>query len=122
LGKVSAENSPQSLVAQGDRRKTHIFETFKLFTWVWLSLKLFPTELVGGKMADPKKFLHQRDLAEILGISPEALSMRLSRDPASLPPRWFPPGADKKRKRQPRIWHPDEVGSWQARGLSEAAK
>lgn len=62
-------------------------------------------------MTPPQKLLRLADLAAILGTSEDAVSMRLSRDPTSLPPRWFPPG-QAKAKRHTRMWHPDDVAAW----------
>ncbi len=57
------------------------------------------------------RLLRLSDLAEVIGTTPESLSMRLSRNPNSFPPRWVPPGG-RKKTRVARLWHPEDVQDW----------
>lgn len=57
------------------------------------------------------RLLRLADLAEVVGVTPESLSMSLSRNPESFPPRWSPPGG-RKKTRVARLWHPADVQDW----------
>lgn len=61
------------------------------------------------------------DLAEVVGVTPESLSMRLSRNPESFPPRWIPPGG-RKKTRVARLWHPADVQDWLEAGRKARRK
>lgn len=67
------------------------------------------------------KLLTLADLAEVVGTTPESLSMRLSREPQAFPPRWVAPG--KRRKaRSARLWHPADVLDWLEAGRQTKKK
>lgn len=73
-------------------------------------------------MQNLPKLLDVADLAEIFGISEEAISMRLSREPKSFPPRWSQPGTPRRKARQERLWHPQDVADWLEAGRAGAKK
>ncbi len=67
------------------------------------------------------KLLTLADLAEVVGTTPESLSMRLSREPQAFPPRWIPPGK-RKKSRLARLWHPADVLEWLEAGRQAKKK
>lgn len=68
-----------------------------------------------------KILLGLTDLAEILGLTEDALSQRLTRDPGSLPPRWRAPGS-RRKKREARTWHRDDVALYLDAGRTAKCK